>query len=197
MGQVKFGPVGSAAVRDVLERTQPLLGLHGHIHESSGIRRIGPDDRDQPRQRLLDRRAERSPRHARAGQGRGPPARPRMTSPGDRRNPRDERGHGGDGADDPAWRVVALDVGTSGARAAAFDLDGQRRLEVRRSYPTTSPRPGWAEQDPARWRSAGLAALAELVTRVGRGARPRDRPHRRSARRSSSSTQRTARSGRA
>jgi Icc-related predicted phosphoesterase len=41
MGQVKFAPVGSAAVRDVLERTQPLLGLHGHIHESSGIRRIG------------------------------------------------------------------------------------------------------------------------------------------------------------
>ena len=41
MGQVKFAPVGSAAVRDVLERTQPLLGLHGHIHESSAIRRIG------------------------------------------------------------------------------------------------------------------------------------------------------------
>ncbi len=41
MGQVKFGPVGSAAVREVLERAQPLVGLHGHIHESSAIRRIG------------------------------------------------------------------------------------------------------------------------------------------------------------
>jgi len=41
MGQVKFAPVGSTAVRAVLEDTQPLLGLHGHIHESSGIRRLG------------------------------------------------------------------------------------------------------------------------------------------------------------
>jgi Predicted phosphoesterases, related to the Icc protein len=41
MGQVKFAPVGSTAVRDALLQVQPLLGLHGHIHESSGIRRLG------------------------------------------------------------------------------------------------------------------------------------------------------------
>ena len=41
MGQVKFGPVGSTAVRDFELATQPLLGLHGHIHESAGIRRLG------------------------------------------------------------------------------------------------------------------------------------------------------------
>jgi uncharacterized protein len=41
MGQVKFGPVGSTAVRDFLLERQPLLGLHGHIHESAGIRRLG------------------------------------------------------------------------------------------------------------------------------------------------------------
>jgi uncharacterized protein len=40
-GQVKFAPVGSTAVRDLLQRVQPLLGLHGHIHESGGIRRLG------------------------------------------------------------------------------------------------------------------------------------------------------------
>lgn len=40
-GQVKFAPVGSHAVREVLLERQPLLGLHGHIHESSGIRRLG------------------------------------------------------------------------------------------------------------------------------------------------------------
>jgi hypothetical protein len=32
---------GSTAVRGALERHQPLLSLHGHIHESRGIRRIG------------------------------------------------------------------------------------------------------------------------------------------------------------
>ena len=41
LGQVKFAPAGSQAVRDVLTDVQPLLGLHGHIHESTGIRRLG------------------------------------------------------------------------------------------------------------------------------------------------------------
>jgi sugar (pentulose or hexulose) kinase len=62
--------------------------------------------------------------------------------------------------------LVAIDVGTSGARATAFDLAGERQLEVRRSYPTASPRPGWAEQDPRAWRSAALAALAGLVRQL-------------------------------
>jgi Icc-related predicted phosphoesterase len=41
LGQVQMVPVGSTAVRDFELRRQPLLGLHGHIHESSGIRRLG------------------------------------------------------------------------------------------------------------------------------------------------------------
>lgn len=70
---------------------------------------------------------------------------------------------------DRAWTdvLVAIDVGTSGARAAAFDHDGVRRLEVRRSYPTRSPHPGWAEQDPRAWRTASLAALRDLVRALG------------------------------
>ena len=73
-------------------------------------------------------------------------------------------------AGDRGWRdvLVAIDVGTSGARAAAFDLEGNRRLEVRRSYPTHSPRPGWAEQEAGHWRSAALGALADLSRRLGR-----------------------------
>jgi Icc-related predicted phosphoesterase len=35
-------PVGSTAVRRVIERDAPLLGLHGHIHESRGTARLGP-----------------------------------------------------------------------------------------------------------------------------------------------------------
>lgn len=34
-------PTGSAAVRQIIEETQPLLSLHGHIHESKGVTRIG------------------------------------------------------------------------------------------------------------------------------------------------------------
>ena len=34
-------PVGSTAVREAIERRQPLISLHGHIHESKGAVKIG------------------------------------------------------------------------------------------------------------------------------------------------------------
>jgi uncharacterized protein len=40
-GQAKMTAVGSQAVREIMERAQPLIGLHGHIHESAGFKKIG------------------------------------------------------------------------------------------------------------------------------------------------------------
>ena len=40
-GDVLRGPVGSIAVRRLIEERQPLLSIHGHIHESGGERKIG------------------------------------------------------------------------------------------------------------------------------------------------------------
>ncbi|MEM2816597.1 MAG: metallophosphoesterase, partial [Candidatus Bathyarchaeia archaeon] len=40
-GRVKMAPVGSKAVKDAIIKHQPLLGLHGHIHESKGFAKIG------------------------------------------------------------------------------------------------------------------------------------------------------------
>ena len=40
-GQPSEVPVGSHAVRAAIEKHQPLLGLHGHIHESRATARIG------------------------------------------------------------------------------------------------------------------------------------------------------------
>jgi Icc-related predicted phosphoesterase len=40
-GDVLRGPVGSTAVRQIIEQYQPALSVHGHIHESGGERRIG------------------------------------------------------------------------------------------------------------------------------------------------------------
>ena len=40
-GSILMGPAGSQAVRNVLERYQPLIALHGHIHESRGTVKIG------------------------------------------------------------------------------------------------------------------------------------------------------------
>lgn len=35
-------PIGSRAVRSFIERLRPPLTLHGHIHESPGLERLGP-----------------------------------------------------------------------------------------------------------------------------------------------------------
>jgi xylulokinase len=84
---------------------------------------------------------------------------PRPASPG-----RSRRG------DRAAPLLVAIDVGTTGARAAAVDLDGRVVAEERRPYPTHVPRPGWAEQDPRDWEERAIEALARLARRVRRSA---------------------------
>ena len=40
-GKVVEGPCGSTAVRHVIERFQPVLSVHGHVHESPGQIRVG------------------------------------------------------------------------------------------------------------------------------------------------------------
>jgi Icc-related predicted phosphoesterase len=40
-GEVRMGPVGSTAVRGFIEEHQPLLALHGHVHESKGAESLG------------------------------------------------------------------------------------------------------------------------------------------------------------
>jgi Icc-related predicted phosphoesterase len=40
-GGVSMVHVGSAAVRGAIEKHQPLIGIHGHIHESHGFVKIG------------------------------------------------------------------------------------------------------------------------------------------------------------
>jgi Icc-related predicted phosphoesterase len=40
-GRPSIIPVGSKAVRDAIKKYQPVVGLHGHIHESRGAQRIG------------------------------------------------------------------------------------------------------------------------------------------------------------
>ena len=40
-GEIATGPVGSKAVRAAIERYRPLVSLHGHIHESRAVNKIG------------------------------------------------------------------------------------------------------------------------------------------------------------
>ncbi len=67
--------------------------------------------------------------------------------------------------------TIAIDVGTTGARAVAIDLDGRPVAQSRHSYRTASVRPGWAEQNPADWSDGAIAALTVVVQKLGAGRR--------------------------
>jgi len=40
-GEPRQAPVGGRSVRAAIERYQPLVGLHGHVHEGRGRAKIG------------------------------------------------------------------------------------------------------------------------------------------------------------
>jgi xylulokinase len=69
---------------------------------------------------------------------------------------------------DAAPLLVAVDVGTTGARAAAIDLRGAVVAEARRPYRTRAPQPGWAEQDAGDWEEHAIEALAALTRALER-----------------------------
>ena len=58
--------------------------------------------------------------------------------------------------------VVGLDVGTTGVKALAVSADGEVLGRAERGYELSTPRPGWAEQDPEDWVRAAAEALSAL-----------------------------------
>jgi xylulokinase len=61
---------------------------------------------------------------------------------------------------------AAVDAGTTGARAIAFDLQGRQVGEARHPYRMSSPMPGRAEQDARDWAEGAVAALQQLAARA-------------------------------
>ncbi len=58
--------------------------------------------------------------------------------------------------------LVGLDIGTTGVKALALSRDGVVTGRAEEEYPLSTPRPGWAEQDPDDWVRAAEAALGRL-----------------------------------
>ncbi len=58
--------------------------------------------------------------------------------------------------------LVGIDVGTSGVKALALSETGEILARAEREYPLSTPRAGWAEQDPDDWARATEAALDDL-----------------------------------
>jgi xylulokinase len=58
--------------------------------------------------------------------------------------------------------LIGLDVGTSGVKGVAIEEDGSVAAVAEEGYPLSTPRPGWAEQDPEEWWRASQRVLAQL-----------------------------------
>jgi xylulokinase len=61
--------------------------------------------------------------------------------------------------------AIGLDVGTTAVKALAVDESGTVVARAEAGYPLSTPRPGWAEQDPRDWWRATEQALAALGVR--------------------------------
>src|SRR5919199_3840644 len=59
--------------------------------------------------------------------------------------------------------VLGVDIGTTGARGVVFDLGGKQLYVAAADYPLRTPRPGWAEQDPAQVYDAATQCLGEAA----------------------------------
>jgi glycerol kinase len=63
--------------------------------------------------------------------------------------------------------IVALDLGTTGNRAAAFSRDGKVVALAYRKFTQHFPRPGWVEHDPLELYATAKEVLAEVIAKVG------------------------------
>ena len=60
--------------------------------------------------------------------------------------------------------LIGLDVGTSGAKCIAVDETGAVVASSTQDYPLSTPRPGWAEQNPEDWYDGVARGLREILS---------------------------------
>jgi xylulokinase len=60
-----------------------------------------------------------------------------------------------------------IDVGTTATKGIAIDPDGNVRAKAEAEYALSTPKPGWAEQDPEDWWHATETVLQDLKQQAG------------------------------
>src|SRR6185437_931800 len=60
-------------------------------------------------------------------------------------------------------RVLGVDVGTSGVKAILVAPNGDVTAKAVEALQLSTPRPGWAEQDPEHWWRATIAAIRAVL----------------------------------
>lgn len=61
---------------------------------------------------------------------------------------------------------LAIDIGTQSSRAAILTEDGRVLAMASQSHDLATPRPGWAEQNPADWWDATMHNVRDVVSRT-------------------------------
>ena len=64
-------------------------------------------------------------------------------------------------------RALGVDVGTTAVKAVLLDEEARIVAEAAHPHDLNSPRPGWAEEDPADWWRGTRAALEALAAQTG------------------------------
>ncbi|NIM05432.1 MAG: xylulokinase [Armatimonadetes bacterium] len=59
--------------------------------------------------------------------------------------------------------LMGLDVGTTGTKVLITDVEGNIIASVVEEYPLHTPKPGWAEQDPADWWKATVQGIRRAI----------------------------------
>ncbi|MCJ7569929.1 MAG: FGGY family carbohydrate kinase [Anaerolineales bacterium] len=62
---------------------------------------------------------------------------------------------------------IGIDLGTTNGKVACYDSRGSLQAQAQRSYPTSYPKPGWAEQKPEDWIAALTKCLKESAADLG------------------------------
>jgi len=62
--------------------------------------------------------------------------------------------------------LMGIDVGTTGAKAAIYNLNGNLQAEGHAEYEVSIPHPGWAEQDPEIWWNAVCHATQHALKMI-------------------------------
>ena len=67
----------------------------------------------------------------------------------------------------PETLLLGIDIGLSGAKCTFYSDKGRPVAGSHAEYPTTSPHPGWAEQNPDHWWKAVTANIRDCIDRQG------------------------------
>lgn len=63
--------------------------------------------------------------------------------------------------------LLGIDVGTSGTKALIVEPSGKVVASATETYPLYTPKPLWAEQDPADWWDATVGAIRDVIAAAG------------------------------